>query len=178
MKKKLTNALTPSVFYLVIFFVAGIIIFMLGVKTVFDEGGASAGGLLLIGLGLLVVIIALLTIKSTLKSVEVTDDLKRLGQKCEGVIIEVVPDFGTAVDGRHPFVARCHVVDSITGETFVVKSNPYFNDLLRLVGQEVDVYVDEFDRKKYFVDIDKLIEEKPYLVGELQSFDYDKRRSE
>ncbi len=176
MKNKLTNALTPSVFYLAIFFVAGIIIFMLGVKMVFDEGGASVGGLLLIGLGLLVVIIALLTIKSTLKSVEVTDDLKRLGQKCEGVIIEVVPDFGTAVDGRHPFVARCHVVDSITGETFVVKSDPYFNDMLRLVGQEVDVYVDEFDRRKYFIDIDKLIEEKPYLVGGLQSFDYDKRK--
>lgn len=176
MKNKLTNALTPSVFYLAIFFVAGIIVFMIGAKMLFDEGGTSVGGLLLIGLGILVVIIALLTIKSTLKSVQVTDDLKRLGQKCEGVIIEVVPDFSMAVDGRHPFIARCHVVDSITGETFVVKSDPYFNDMLRLVGQEVDVYVDEFDRRKYFIDIDKLIEEKPYLVGGLQSFDYDKRK--
>lgn len=177
MKNKPTNALTASVFYLVIFFVAGIIIFLVGAGNLSDgENGISAGGVILMILGVVVVLVAMLTIKSTLKSVEVTDDLKRLGQKCEGVIIEIVPDYGTAVDGRHPFVARCHVVDSITGETFVVKSNPYFNDLLRLVGQEVDVYIDEFDKRKYFIDIDKLIEEKPYLVGELQSFDYDKRK--
>lgn len=176
MKKKLTNALTPSVFYLAVFFVAGIIIFMIGIKTLFDEGGTSAGGLVLTVLGVLVVIISLLVIKSTLKSVEITDDLKHLGQKCEGVIIEIVPDYSMAIDGNHPFIARCHVVDSVTGETFVVKSNPYFNDLLRLVGHEVDVYIDEFDRTKYFIDMDKLIEENPYLVGAVQSYDYDKRK--
>ncbi|MBQ8791408.1 MAG: hypothetical protein IJZ51_08860 [Ruminiclostridium sp.] len=177
MKNRLTNTLTTSVFYLVIFFVAGIIVFLFGIANLSDgKGGTSSSGVILMVLGAVVVLFSMLTIRKTLKSVEVTDDLKRLGRKCEGVIIEIVPDFGTAIDGRHPFIARCHVVDNITGETFVVKSHPYFNDLLRLVGQEVNVYVDEFDRTKYFIDIDSLIEEKPYLVGELQSFDYDKRK--
>jgi hypothetical protein len=156
--------------------VAGIVIAMIGGGVLANEQTKNtAFAILLIIIGIVLAVVAMIMIKSTLKGAVGTADLKRLGQKCEGVIIEIVPEFSIAINENHPFVARCHVVDSITGETSVVKSDPYFNDISGFVGQEVDVYIDELDRTKYFVDVEKLINEKPYLVGKLQAYDYEKR---
>ncbi len=170
---KLKNTIAPAVFYSSVFLVVGIGIILFAIRIIMSgEAKLSTLSFVIMFVGIIIVVISLLSIKSTLKKVKVTDDLKQTGYKCPGVIIEIVPDYSMAIDGNHPFIARCHVMDSVTGEIMVLKSDPYFNNLSKLMYKEVDVYIDDLKKGRYFIDMDKLISENPGLVSEIASYDY------
>ncbi len=169
---KLKNVIGPMVFYLAVAFVAGVTLVFLGIKMFTGEEGNTAIPFILLFLGILIIFVSMLSIRSTLKKVKVTDDLKRTGYKCPGVIIEIVPDYSMSIEGNHPLIARCHVMDSITGEIMVLKSDPYFNNLSKLMYKEVDVYIDDLEKGRYFIDMEKLMRENPTLVCEIASYDY------
>lgn len=170
---KLKHTITPTVFYSAIFLVVGIGLALFGIRLLSSgESELVAVPFILIIFGLLIVLVCMLSIKSTLKNAKGEDDLKLTGYKCTGVIIEIVPDYSAAIDGNHPFIARCHVMDSMTGEIMVLKSDPYFNNLSNLMYKEVDVYMDDLEKGRYFIDMDKLMRENTDLVCEVASYDY------
>lgn len=149
------NTLGATIFYLSLCVVVGLLLILLGVS--FISGNEEFGpSVLLFIVGGIFIFMGIFAIVSTIKNRPDRNNLKINGQKCSGVILKIVPDFNTTLNGRHPEIAVCHVVDSYTGETFEVTSAGYMSDLTKYVMREVDVYIDRYDKSRYFVDIEKL----------------------
>ncbi len=168
---KLRHTLGPTIFFLSIFIIVGALLILLGINMI-TENGFAGPFMLLFLVGGLFIFMAIFAIISTFKKGVNKEDLKLTGQKCGGVVINIVPDYSTTLGGQHPQMAECHVVDSNTGETFTVKSEGYLTDLTRLLYREVDVYVDKYDRSKYYVDIEKLVAEYSATLNGTNVYDY------
>lgn len=85
------------------------------------------------------------------------DKLIQNGERYTGVITNVVLNNYVRINGRHPFKAECEVIDPYSGEKSLYCSDSIMNDISYLVGRAVTVYVDSNNKKKYYVDIDELI---------------------
>lgn len=168
---KVKNTIGITIIYLSIFVIVGVLLILFGINMINQEGFAGPFILLFL-VGGLFVFAGIFAIVSTLKNRVNRDDLRVTGQKCDGVIIQIVPDYSTTLNGRHPEIAVCHVVDSDTGETFEVKSTGYMSDLTKFIMMEVDVYIDRRDRSKYFVDIEKLVAEYDVTLNSTNTHDY------
>lgn len=150
------NTVGTTIFYLMIFVVVGVLLILFGINMITEEGFAGPF-LLLFLVGGLFIFAGIFATISTIKNRPDRNNLKKTGQKCSGVIIRVTLDYSTTLNGRHPQMAVCHVVDSYSGEPFEVTSTAYMSDLNRFLMREVDVYIDRYDRSKYFVDIEALV---------------------
>ena len=58
---------------------------------------------------------------------------------------------------EHPYVLECHYTDPVTGEKHVYKSRYLYSDPSGLIGREVRVYVDDYQDKYYYVDVDEIL---------------------
>lgn len=150
------NTIGTTIFYLMIFVIVGALLILFGISKI-TEVGFAGPFILLFLVGGLFIFAGIFAIVSTIKNRPDRNKLKVSGQKCSGVIVRIVPDYSTTLHGRHPEMAVCHVVDSYTGEPFEVTSTGYMSDLTGYIMQEVDVYIDRYDKSKYFVDIEALI---------------------
>lgn len=168
---KLKNTIATTIFYLSIFVIVGALLIVFGVHMIIEQEEAGPF-MICFFIGGLFIFAGIFAIVSTVKNRPDRAYLKKSGQKCNGVIIEIVPDTSTTLNGRHPDMARCHVVDCYTGEPFEVTSTGYMSDLSKFVMREVDVYIDRRDRKKYFVDIEKLVQENSELPDTTGVHDY------
>lgn len=156
------NTIATTIFYLSICILTGVGLIVGGV--IFLTGSEAQGvSVLLFCVGALFVAMGIYGIVSTIKGRANRGSLSACGQKCSGVIVKIEPDYSTTLNGRHPEIAVCHVVDSYTGEPFEVRSTGYMSDLSQYLMKEVDVYIDRYDRTKYFVDIEKLAGVAPYV---------------
>ncbi len=165
------NTIATTIFYLSIFVIVGVLVIALGIHMIIEQ--EVAGPFMICFLfGGIFIFAGIFAIVSTVKNRPDRAYLKKSGQKCNGVIIEIVPDTSTTLNGRHPNMARCHVVDCYTGEPFEVTSTGYMSDLTKYVMREVDVYIDRRDRKKYFVDIEKLVAEYDVTLNSTNTHDY------
>lgn len=85
------------------------------------------------------------------------DKLIQNGERYIGVITNIALNNYVKINGRHPFKAECEVIDPYSGEKSLYSSDSVMNDISYLIGREVTVYVDSNNKKKYYVDIDELI---------------------
>ena len=167
------KAIVKTIFYLSIFVVVGIFLIILGIGE-FSNSDEDEMPVIVFIIGGLFIFAGIYAIVTTAKGRVNRGDLKATGQKCSGVIIRIEPDCSITLDGRHPDKAVCHVVDSYTGETFEVRSVGYMTDLTKFMMREVDVYIDRYDRSKYFVDIEKLADTLPAVPQNTDRYDYRK----
>ena len=64
------------------------------------------------------------------------------------------------VNGRSPYVVECHYTDPDSGKAQICYSRYlYFNPSGLLTSDEVPVYIDRYDGKTVFVDIDSVLPE-------------------
>ena len=72
-------------------------------------------------------------------------------------ITEVAPNYNVTVNGRNPFVVYCQFQD-MEGTVHIFKSRDIFFDPQTLLkSEQVRVYVDNDNFKKYYVDIDEIL---------------------
>ncbi len=165
------NTIATTIFYLSIFVIVGALLIVFGVHMIIEQ--EVVGPFIICFLfGGIFIFAGIFAIVSTVKNRPDRAYLKKSGQKCNGVIIKIIPDYSTTLNGRHPDMALCHVVDCYTGEPFEVTSTGYMSDLTKYVMREVDVYIDRHDRKKYFVDIEKLVQEYSETLDTTGVHDY------
>ncbi|MBQ6527429.1 MAG: hypothetical protein IJI38_02790 [Clostridia bacterium] len=80
------------------------------------------------------------------------------GYCVKGRIAGFVERREVTINGRHPITVECHVEDLDSRTLHVYESKYlYFIPDTKLIGQEVDIYLDRMNDKAYYVDIDSLI---------------------
>lgn len=75
------------------------------------------------------------------------------GERVTGTIIDIETVTNVRINGRNPYKAVVEVVDYITGEKYLYSSEQVLKDLTYMVGSSVDVYVEQNDKSKYYVDL-------------------------
>lgn len=73
-------------------------------------------------------------------------------------VISVTIDDTRKIKGRHPYKALCEARNDVTGERFLYCSDGVENNIARLKGKNVIVYVNPADPEKYYVDLDSVVE--------------------
>lgn len=85
------------------------------------------------------------------------NNLIKNGECFCGVIISVKENKNVTINNKHPYIAECEIHSPLDGKCIKCKSDNTMCDLSGFVGSEVTVYAD-FNREKYYVDINELIE--------------------
>lgn len=84
--------------------------------------------------------------------------VKEYGIRYEADIINITMNRNVRVNGRHPYIVDCQVVDAFTGVTSLYRSKNIYEDIDVYGIVKVPVYVDQKNSSKYYVDIDEAIE--------------------
>lgn len=84
--------------------------------------------------------------------------VKEYGIQYEADIINITMNRNVRVNGRHPYIVDCQVVDAFTGVTSLYRSKNIYEDIDVYGIVKVPVYVDQKNSSKYYVDIDEAIE--------------------
>lgn len=66
-------------------------------------------------------------------------------------------NYNYAVNGRHPWKLECKYEDIYTGALYLFSSGNIWIDPELYIGQQVAVYVDADNYKKYYVDVESLL---------------------
>ena len=83
-------------------------------------------------------------------------NLLQNGRMVEAVVTGGMINYNVRVNNRHPWKLECRFEDTFTGATYLFSSNNIWKDPFLYVGQNVKVYLDRENPKKYYVDIDSL----------------------
>ena len=66
-------------------------------------------------------------------------------------------NYNYRLNGRHPWKLECRYEDIFTGAVYLFSSENIWIDPQMYIGQQVAVYVDGENYKKYYVDVDSLL---------------------
>lgn len=91
--------------------------------------------------------------------------LKECGTKCYADVVNTYTNFSVRVNGRNPYRLECTCTDPWTAQLRTFKSHNLWEDPGYLLGQQVPVYIDSKNPKKYYVDIESVISNKKELNG-------------
>lgn len=69
-------------------------------------------------------------------------------------------NYNYAVNGRHPWKMECKYEDIYSGELYLFSSENIWIDPELYIGQQVAVYVDADNYRKYYVDVESLFSEE------------------
>ena len=77
------------------------------------------------------------------------------GQIVYATVTDVRRNVAVSVNGRQPYVVECRYQPDGEAESYLLKSQDYWNGHPQLsVGDQVPVYWDDYDKKHYTVDLD------------------------
>ncbi len=79
--------------------------------------------------------------------------LLQSGSVVTGVITDVVTDTSIKVNGRCGCKLECEVGDAVSGNKYLYSSETVMNNMHGYVGGTVSIYVDPYDKSKYYVDV-------------------------
>ena len=80
------------------------------------------------------------------------------GIRTLATVTEVLTDYSTTVNGKHPDMIKCEVVDEYTGQIHSYTSESSFNDCSVYKGMPVNIYVNPSNPEEAYVDIESLVE--------------------
>jgi uncharacterized protein (UPF0333 family) len=127
-----------------------------------NPGDARTGSYFLpvifMGIGGLFIVIGFAFVIVNFKSSRSRKKLVQNGDALSGKIIDVKMNTTLRINNRYPYKAECEVINPFDNEKYLYSSENITSDITELIGQDVTVYVDKKDRKKYYVDINELIE--------------------
>lgn len=85
------------------------------------------------------------------------NNLIKNGACLSGVIVSVKENQNVTINNKHPYIAECEIHSPLDGKCIKCKTDNTMYDLSEFLDSEVTVYAD-FNREKYYVDINELIE--------------------
>lgn len=85
------------------------------------------------------------------------------GIRTLATVTDIVTDTSTTVNGRHPNMIRCEIVDDYTGQIRSYTSDSSFNDYSVYLGMPVNIYVNPTDPNEAYVDTQSLVEQS--MIG-------------
>lgn len=83
--------------------------------------------------------------------------LKTSGKRVIAEVISGEPVNYISVNRKHPYVVDCSYQDEVTGLTYLYRSNHIWEEPSTLIGKQVSVYIDRNNPKRYYVDMEELI---------------------
>jgi len=111
------------------------------------------------GLGLIFLLVGSSMILSRFKNRRKRERLMLEGTKIITSFVEVSKNTGLTVNGKHPYQIITHYEKN--NELYVFKSqNIWFNPAMYLDREEIDVWVNPLNMKKYYMDISFLPKQK------------------
>ncbi len=140
----------------------GAVIMTVGIIMFFDISADNVSRFVFLGCGALFTILGAAFLLWVLLKLVRRKKLIESGEQLTGVITAVRLNMSVTVNGVHPYRAECEVVDHYSGERYLYSSDNTMEDISALIGMSVTVYADQNDRKKYYVDIDSLINRYNY----------------
>lgn len=84
--------------------------------------------------------------------------IKQNGVRYIADIINITLNESVRLNGRHPYIVDCQVVDAVTGATSLYRSRNIYEDISVYGLEKVPVYVDNNNPAKYYVDIEEAVE--------------------
>ena len=108
----------------------------------------------IVGLPILIVgAVFLIILKSKKRKKQM---LLKNGKAVDAVVTGGQKNYNLTVNGKHPWKLECKYEDIYSGETYLYSSYNVWKDPALYIGQNVRVYVDRNNPKKYYVDVDSL----------------------
>lgn len=106
------------------------------------------------GLGLIFFILGLILVVAGIKRKNLSKKLLDTGKHIVAKVSDVELDLAVRVNRRHPFVIICEYEDIYSGKIHVFRSNDIMGNPGDIIGESINVYVDNDDWNKYYVDTD------------------------
>jgi len=115
-------------------------------------------GLIPFGIGLVFALVGGIPMIVGRASKRKNESLKVNGKRLSATIDEIAVNYNLSVNNRHPYRIFCSYKDEYTGTLYRFKSENIWQDphLICNEGDYIDVWADEKDYRKYFVDVDGL----------------------
>lgn len=124
-------------------------------------GGAEYTMLLFPGMGALFFIIGASMTGHRIKKGRLKKVLKSSGELINAEFIEAAINRSYSVNNRHPYQIFCRWNDSTTQTDYTFKSENFWDDPMPAIQAKgvttVPVYIDRYNPKKYYVDIEDLL---------------------
>ena len=119
-------------------------------------------GLIPLGIGLAFALVGIVPIIAGRVKNRKTQNLKENGKRLTATIDEIIVNYNFSVNDEHPYRIICSYKDINTGTIYRFKSANIWQDpyLVCDEGDNIDVWVNEKDYSKYFVDVDGLAQIK------------------
>ena len=119
-------------------------------------------GLIPFGIGLAFALVGIVPIIVGSVTKRKTQNLKENGKRLSATIDEIAVNYNFSVNDEHPYRIICSYKDEYTGTLYRFKSANIWQDpyLICDEGDNIDVWVNESDYSKYFVDVDGLAQIK------------------
>lgn len=120
------------------------------------------------GLGLISLIIGVTGISAKSRGKKSEKRLKENGELIYADYVETIINTSYSVNGRHPYKIICEWTNPVDSEEYTFKSKNIWSNPEDIVEErnikQFPVYIDKNNKKKYFVDIDILTENRADLV--------------
>lgn len=119
---------------------------------------ANFGSYMLLGMGAIFAIVGFFIMRTGVKGLTGSSvrRLKKNGKAVYATVTNAYLDMSTEVNGRSPYWLECKYEDTYTGNTYLFRSENLWEMPDPYIGQQILVYVDVKDWKKYHVDMDSL----------------------
>lgn len=108
------------------------------------------------GVGIIFLIIGIVFIVIAKNQKRRHAHLKETGERLFASITGGMPDYTIRVNRKHPYRLECRYDDLFSGDTYLFRSEPIWQDPNLYIGQQITVYADRTDRSKYYVDTEML----------------------
>lgn len=128
--------------------------------TVIQTSGQDSIGLIFAGIGLLTFVIGSIMMIIKIKRITNKKRLLTNGKRVDATIEEVVYNTAYSVNHRSPYFITCKLIDSVTGETYLIKSeNIWYNPQSVIDERKITtlpVYIDINNPKIYYIALDEI----------------------
>lgn len=127
--------------------------------------GKSAGNLVVIilsGIGIIFVLVGGIPLLVMIRKKSKNKKILEKGQVLHALVDSIEYNTSVAVNGTHPYVIFCSYRDEYQDITYRFKSDNIWTDpfLVFQPGSDIEVYVEPGDYSKYYVNAQKMIEQK------------------
>ena len=141
----------------------GLIYLVLGIGLYTAEGGGTREDTLVFlcvfgGIGAIFVLISLLLLHGDLRRRRGMRRAIESGNYVMAHVAGVQVKTNVRTNGNYPRVVECHYKDPVTGDVHIYYSRYlYFDPTDMLTADEVPVYLDRYDERNAYVDIDAIL---------------------
>lgn len=126
------------------------------------KSDGSFGVIILAGMGVVFALVGAIPLLVMIRKKSKNKEILEKGQVLHALVDSIEYNTNVAVNGAHPYVIFCSYRDEYKDITYRFKSENIWTDpfLVFQPGSDIEVYVEPGDYSKYYVNAQKMIEQK------------------